>query len=215
MGCTLLKAGVVLGLIFLSACEKDGPDQEEIRGLVDRIDDANQNRNGEAAAASFTASSIARYPRLIKLALDGQRRQIEALDAWDMSEVLLMRTMARRKDIKDLDGRAYVVFATGRGWYRQDDPPTVELRSIRILRGGNEALARAIYNGDTDTAETLRFAREDGVWKLDEESWRPSFNQYIRERAADDGISIVEAILQEIEEQTGTTPPATIWNPMR
>lgn len=209
-----IVAPVFAALAFLSACDKDAPDKEEIQAVVDRIDEANENSNGEAAASLFTAESIARYGPVIKLGLDGKRKEIEALDAWDMFEVFLMRTHARRKDIQGLDPRSYVVYATSKGWYSGGDTTRSELRRIRIMRSGEEAIADVYFDGE-DAHTKLRFLREDGVWKLDENSWRAPFNRSIREMASDYEVTIPEAVMQLVEEQTGKKPPPTVWNPMR
>ncbi|MFM9996540.1 MAG: hypothetical protein ACKVU4_12165 [Phycisphaerales bacterium] len=216
--CRILSTALVAACVFavLPACEQEPPEADELRALVARIDAANQNADGATATASFTEGSIARYARRMELALNGKRKDVEALDAWDMSEVLRMRVRARRNDIEGLDPRAYVAFATSQGWYVQDESLQTELRSIRV--SGDTAYATARYTdeyGGEYESEMLTFRREDGVWKLDEDSWRGTFNRLTAERAADEGVSIAEALLMMIEEETGKPNPITVWSPMR
>ena len=211
---TLLVLLLGTFLACLAGCDAHAADKEEMQSVVDRLDEANESGNGQAAAALVTAESIARYGPVLKLGLDGKRKEIEALDAWDMTEVFLMRTLSKRKDLKDLDARGYVVYATSKKWYATGDSTPTELRRIRLLRSGDEATARVYYDGEYSGA-ILRFLREDGVWKLDENSWRGTFNRYIAEMASESEVSIPEAIMQMIEEERGTKPPPTVWNPMR
>lgn len=202
----------VLMLVAAVGCDAQAEDKEAIRASWETIDEANKSSNGEVAAAHFTSGSLARYPRLIKLALDGKKAELDKLDAWDLSEVLRMRTLSTRKDLEGLDGRAYVVYATSKGWYSWGDGPPEECRGIRIA--GDSAVVY-FYSEGEQTGESGRFEREDGVWKFDEESWRPTFNGYVREAAMEEGVTMPEFLISLIEEQSGVTPPATIWSPMR
>jgi hypothetical protein len=206
---------VVLGaltMVVLLGCDKQAPEKEAIRLSWRRIDQANEGKDGEAAASLFTAASIERYGPLIKLGLDGKKKELEGLDAWDLSEVFLMRMCATRKDLENLSPREYVVYATSQGWYVTGESQTAEPSRIRIT--GDKATVH-FYDGGEPTGETGRFVREDGVWKWDEESWRAGFNSYVRLSAAEEGVTIPEFLIADIEGRTGRTAPRNIWDPMK
>lgn len=201
----------------LGGCkEEEAPESDEIRALMARYVGAANNRDGETAAASITAGSIAQYGKLIELGLNGKRKDVEALDAMDLYEVLLMRVCARRRDIEGLDARAYVVYSTSQGWYVDDESLTIEIESIKVY--GDNAYAKAYFSDGFDKSLVgipLTFKREDGFWKIDENSWRGVFKQVAAERAQLDGVSLAQAVLSLVEEDTGKTAPITVWSPMR
>ncbi len=199
-------------LVPVTGCDKEAPEKEAIRLSWKRIDQANESKDGEGAASLFTASSIERYGPLIKLGLDGKKKDLEGLDPWDLSEVFLMRVCATRKDIEKLSPRDYVVYATSQGWYATGESQTAEPGKIRIT--GDKATVH-FYDEGKPTGETGRFFREDGVWKFDEESWRPEFNSFVRVSAREEGVDVPEFLVSMIEDRTGKTAPKNIWDPMK
>ncbi len=198
--------------LALGACEKPNPETQAIRAVFASMVQANLNSDGETAAAVITASSSERYPPLVRLAINADRAELERLDAWDLSEVLLMRLLGTRGELEGLDGRGYVAFAAGRGWYAID--PGVEQTVDRVRVSGDTATARLLIDGEP-TESFFTFRREDGVWKFDEESWRADYNAYIAEGADEAGVSIPEYIVQTLEEDHGREAPPSIWVPMK
>jgi hypothetical protein len=201
-----------LTVVALVGCDKEAPEKDAIRLSWKRIDQANESKDGETAASLFTASSIERYRPLIKLGLDGKKKDLEGLDAWDLSEVFLMRICATRKELEALDPRAYVVHATSQGWYVTGESQTAEPGKIRIT--GEKATVH-FYDGSKPTGDTGTFLKEGGVWKWDEESWRAGFNTYARLSAAEVGVTVPEFLIADIEDRTGKTAPKNIWDPMK
>lgn len=207
-----LRVAALLALLLalLSGCDAHAEDKAAIRLTMRQIEDANLASDGQMAASLFTAKSIERYPRLIQLAIHGTRSQLEALDAWDLDEVLRIRLLGNRKDYENLGAREYVAYATSKGWYVLPDYEYVELDRIAV--NGDTGSAREVYTGEA-TGFRLRFERENGVWKFDEESWRQGYNDTIAELADDEGLTIAEYLLAELEASTGKTAPPDIWGP--
>lgn len=201
-----------LVLLAQSGCDKDAADKQAIRATYQRIHEANQGWDGETAPSLFSASSIARYERLLNQGLDGRKAELERLDPWDLSEVFLMRIRATRKELEGLSARGYVVFATSKGWYRQSEAFIDEPRRIRI--NGDRATVHFYFEGEP-TGDKGAFVREDGVWKWDEESWRVGFNAYARAEAEGMGVPVHEYLVSTIEEESGKKAPANIWLPMK
>ena len=199
-------------MMLLGGCEQQAADKEGIRSVMVRIAEAYDARDGETVASLFTAESLARYGRLVQLGLNGSRNDVLALNAWDVREVLSMRLRAKRKDLKDLDPRAYVVYAVSHGWYDVQEPTLYELRFIRVR--GDEADADLYYN-DVEMSKGCGFMREGGVWKFDQGARARAYSRGIDARAAQEGVPVAELLLRRLEEITGIEAPPTIWDPMK
>jgi hypothetical protein len=207
----LWSIALVFG-VAAGGCDEHAEDKEEIRANWAQMIAARDNSQGETAVSLVTAQSIATYERLLRLALDGQKKELEQLDALDLCEVLLIRIGGKRKDLEGLTPRQYFVYATNQGWYKSTEPVTIEPGKIRI--NGDRAFVH-FYDGDEKTGETGVFLREDGVWKWDEESWRPGFNTWVRTMAEEEGVTIPEYLISMIEADHGKTAPKNVWMPMK
>ncbi len=206
---------VMLAVAFAAAaasCDEYAEDKEEIRENWAKMIAARDAKQGEVAVSLITAESIAAYERLLKLALDGKKQEIEQLDAADLWEVLVIRICGKRKDLEKLTPREYFVHATNQGWYVSTEPVTIEPGKIRI--NGDRAFVH-FYDGDEKTGETGVFLREDGVWKWEEESWRAGVNAYARAMADEEGVTVAEFLVSEIEADLGKTAPRNVWMPMK
>ena len=151
---SLVGRGLLAALfLFAFGCEPGGPDVEAIKLVWDQYDVANNTRDGELAASIFTDGTHAYYGRLLLQALDAPREQVLRLPLFDRSEILTMRHRATRAELEKLDGRAYVVFATRKGWYVSDPEDTEEV-TLRRIRVTNDIASAQIVLGGTPTGNS-------------------------------------------------------------
>lgn len=162
-----------------SGCDENSADAEAIQQVRTQYGEAVNTKNGKMAAELVTAASADRYRALVKVAIGGTRADLERLDAYDLREVLIARFNGDRREIEKLYGRAYIAYSTAKGWYGEylREPDT--LKGFKIK--GDYATAR--IDEQDSVVTTAAFWREEGKWRLDEESFRAGFNEYVSKAA--------------------------------
>jgi hypothetical protein len=207
---------LTLLLLPLVGCDAHASDKEEISAVFQQLDDCNRASDGKNVVEVFTKSSFEHNEQMLKAGLDGTPEQVRALPPTDMLEVLRMRLLATREELEKLDGRGYVRFATGKGWYASAaaELPDQRLTRFKFSADGREAHAQAVFRGDR-TGTRIHFIHEDGAWRYDEALAMREFDRGYRAAAHDEGMKLDQFILSELENETGKEVPNTIWQPMR
>jgi hypothetical protein len=151
---------------------------------------------------------------VIKVALDGTKEEVQALGPTQRLEVLLIRLMAKRKDVERLDGREYCEFATSRGWYVT--PPLEQTNDTlkKITVRGNNASGQ-LYSDGQKTGLTMRFVKQGGKWRFDEPDAVAQWDRTWQQAASLEGASVTKLILEELEVRTGKEVTDAIWKPMK
>ncbi len=195
-------------------CDKHQADKEAIRDVFSQYGAARQAKNGVHAASLVTANTLEYFRNLVKVGLDGKKADIAKLCAADRSEIVMMRNRATRSQLKNLDGKGYIVFAYTQGWYENDGIDALELGKITVSDSCDRASAQVTFQGEM-VGYFVVFVKEGEAWKLDETSIFPLFSNSWAVAAAEAGITEDQVILQEEEQRTGKPVSPTVWDPMR
>ena len=215
--------GLMLAALVMLACQgcKDpnAEDKAAIRRLMNEYHAANQERHGKAIVEMMTSETLRHYTELLRLGMDGAEAEIRRLGAFDRHEVFLMRTLATRKDLKGMDGRAYQIWATGQGWYVSEedelDSWTDGMSDIKVDLDGKGAWCY-ILEDHKRTRFMLRFVKGAERWQFEETSVYEYYDEWTKELAAEVGISQDDLLLDFIEESTGIEiDRKAIWKPMK
>lgn len=214
-----LLALALLMLLAGSCADPQAQEKAAIRQLMRDYHAAAQDQKGEWAVSLVTPASLTHYTEVVKLALDGTEAQVRTRTAFDRTEIILIRTLAKRKDIKGMDGRAYQKWATEQGWYVSDEDLysdwTEGMSDIRIDSSGDAAWCY-IREGRKPTRFMLRFAKVNGKWLFDETSVHEYFNHWTAQEAKDLGMSHDQFLVLWLEDFYGfEVDVKNIWKPMK
>jgi hypothetical protein len=194
--------------ILLPGCED--PSAPEIRASFDEINRLFDTREGEKAVALLAPPSIRQYDQWLPYARSATRDQIAALPAVDRAEILMMRHRLTRSELETLDGRAYLILGTNRGWFATDsNSADIQLGRIRVR--DTTASAEIIDDGERSNA-TYNFELIDGVWRLDWVGIDALFNEWVAEAAAEYGVTEDEILVSQEEMDSGANVREDIWD---
>lgn len=204
-----LLAAVLLALFpFLTGCEP--AEAGDVQYYYDAINRAFDSADGQGAVALLARRSIEQYDHAVQMAKTGTREQIKNLPGVERGDILMMRHRLTPEELAPLDGRAWLILATDRGWMAHD-PDEVRLELGRITVNGDTASAEIVVEGER-TGAFYDFVREDGVWKLDWIRVDKLFNRWIAEGAAEAGMSEDEYLIMWEEQETGRPVRPDIWD---
>jgi|GEM_PF-3545576 len=216
----ILVAVVVflISVLGLSGCEDpDAAEKEAILASLWQLDQAYVDCDGAAAVAMMSSKALAEYTRMVKLALDGTRIQVLGLEPGELMQVLQLRNRLTRAQLENMDGAGYQEFATNECWYIDLDLEEVAYASLidDIKVYGDLAHAAILDEDGKDSGLVVEFAKEDGVWKVNEFCFQRLFNEYVYSLAAQEGMEVAELLIEVEEMEWGNTIRRSIWEPLR
>lgn len=232
---------LLLGILCLglSAC-KEKPEQQAVRQAWDAYSSAIESADGPTVAKHSSDSTLKYYERLLKTGLEMPAQQVWALPPIEMREVLMMRNRATRSQLKGYTGKGYIIYSTNQGWnLGGGDDTEWEFRDIKVT--GDKATARMVEviprNIAMDLAGlsrraslraaarrerkreprsyALSFVKEEQVWKFDETTLHPRFNNEITLAAKQFRMPVREMLMDIESEESGKDVSMKTWDPMR
>lgn len=204
-------AAVFAMILIVPACTRN-PDASEIRrNFLDYLR-AHDQRNGVRYTELITKASQDRYGALLTTALKGRKTEVLALRPADKWDVLAMRVMGERGVLRKLDGPGYCRWHIEQGWGGELGEVTIKLSGIRV--SGTTASAEVVV-GMFKTGTRYSFAKEDGIWKVDEAASLGDWDRSIKEDAAAENMKLDEYILGCITFNAGLdAQPTDAWDRM-
>ena len=208
----------LISVLGLSGCEDpDAAEKEAILASLRQLDQANIDCNGAAAVAVMSSKGIAAYTRLVNLALDGTRVEVLGLEPSELMQVLQLRNRLTRAQLEQMDGADYQEYATSECWYVAEDYEDVGYESsiddIKVY--GDLAHAAILDEDGKDSGLVVEFAKEDGVWKVNEFCFHRLYNEYLYSVAAQEDMEVAELLVVIEEMDWGNDIRRSIWEPMR
>jgi hypothetical protein len=208
---------VVVAVLFAMLAMCSGCKDDETRRKLPFVDltkqyyGANNEQKGEQVVSLLSKSSFDRYTRLMELALNAERSTVLKLPGHDRFEVLLIRQMMTRAQVKKMDARGYIVHATNEGWWVGDKPD--------FLYGklsANETDAMLEYRDTLDDPwRGMYFVKEDGQWKIDEAETLRQDAAWVTNEARKQKIDEDDLIVMWIEEIAGEDLKENILEKMK
>ncbi|HKB37512.1 MAG TPA: hypothetical protein VKD72_13780 [Gemmataceae bacterium] len=197
---------------LLTGCEKNRADKLDIQAVWNEYWSPSNPTDGEAAATILTSNSFDYYARAMQLAMSASAAETKKLSPALKDLVLRIRTRTTRDKISKLDGRGFVVWSVSQGWSEGvERDEVIELGSVSVH--GTNASARMIETGKP-TSYMATFRKEDGAWRLDENSVYAIIDELIARFAREQGTDVDRLILSQYKDEHGYLPGEAIWNPM-
>ena len=222
---------VSLLTLFLQGCDKHAQDRAAIHHVIEKVITARDERNGEAYSQLIAADNLDYYARTLKIALSGKKADITALPFHQRYEILLVRLLGTKKELKALDGKGYVAWAVSNGLYEYMPSPNADLnigdltfrqdeaycdlvvkteRKVRLHRRGSTTITE-----EKPTPYTLRFSLEGGQWKFDENTFNKALDIQIQTEINQAGVDEDKVLIGMLKENTGMDIPPHIWTMMK
>lgn len=212
---TALGASALVLLGAAAGCEDEhAAEKEAILTCLRQLDEANQDCDGAAAVALMSQRGLDEYTRLVKIALDGSKTDVQSLSPLEMMQVIEMRHRIPLRQLEKMDGRAYQEFATSDCWYTGAEG-SYEDSVGEIFVSGDTAYADVLDFDGNKSGVQGHFEREDGVWKVNEFSFHRVWDEELTKLAAENNVTIPEMVVLFEEWDTGKKIRKSIWEPMR
>jgi hypothetical protein len=214
-----LVAALVLMFGTAGCSDPQAEDKAAIRQTLLAYDAANRERNGKAVVELMSPGTLEFYTKLVRVALDGSEAESRALPAHYRMELIRMRTLATRKDLKGMDGKAFQSWATTQGWYAMDTDGWASLTrgasDIKIDLDGKGAWCYIFEDGKR-TSFMLRFEKVGDQWRFDETSASDHFDDWTKKWARDERMTQDELLVEMVSEELGVEIDSkAIWRPMK
>jgi hypothetical protein len=174
--------------------------EAEIRALFDRYVKLSRARDGDGVTALVTASTHAYFEGMRSAALSAPAADVKGRGLYDKLTVLTLRKLVPVDKLRSFSGRELVAFIVKTDGATDGEK---ELTTIRFV-ASHEALA-SVRAGGKSLPESLRVAREGGVWKMDTVSFSQALSSVMRQELASGGFSEDEWLLDglDAEERKG------------
>lgn len=207
---------LTLAALLLPACEdsSSAAEKEAILDCLRQLDEANAACDGAGAVAVMSQRGLDEYTRLVRLALDGSKSDVQSLSPLEMWQVIEMRHRIPLRELEKMDGRAYQEYATSQCWYSEGEGEW-EDGIGEIYVSGDTAYAEVLDFDGKKTGVQGHFEREDGVWKVNEFSFQRVWDDELRKLAAENNISVPDMVVRFEEMATLENVRSRIWEPMR
>lgn len=204
-------------LVLSSGCDKHREERAAIKQCLRDLSTAYQNRNGHQASELVTQGSLDYYGKLLKVALDGKREEVQAMNAFDQFEILTIRLKSSRASLKGLDGRGYQTFTTDQNWWSAPDYEGESWAdSMSTLQIDEQATKAWCYitEGFKRTPFRMEFEKTNGKWRLNELTVREYFADAMKKEADSRRMPLDRFLLTALREEHDVPVTPKIWDPM-
>lgn len=209
-------------LLLGTGCEPKSADHKAVANVWEQIMSAWESSNGKAVVALSSKGTIEYYDRLVKLGLGATASEVKKLTPFEKLEIVMMRHRGKRSELRKLDGKGYIEYATSKGWYSgggdPEGPLYYELGKIKVGKDKVSAWAEVYFNDDNKRRKSdyaVKFFKEDGAWKLDETSIHLMLSHEIGYYARMLEMNVDSFIVMIEEESSGFDVPDSIWSTMQ
>ena len=235
---TLSALLVSILCLGLGVC-KEKPEQQAVRQAWEAYSTAMESMDGPTVAKHSSDSTLKYYERLLKTGLTAPAQQVWGLPPVEMREVLMMRNRATRSQLRGYTGKGYLIYATNQGWGLGGGDDT-EWKFTEIKVTGDKATAKmvevipmsvrnlAVLSRRARVREaarrerqrqarsyTLSFVLEESVWKFDETTLHPRFNNELSLAAKQFRVPMREILMDLESDESGKDGTMKTWDPMK
>lgn len=187
------------------------PESDAIRAAFQSYRRAILNDDGETAASLVASPTLRYYERMRKLSLRASRIETESLAFGNEFIVLISRSKISAQELREMDGRSYIVYAVEHGWVGKQSVMGLEPGKIQTL--GDTAVLHASSSSGKGTIP-FTLLREEGKWKIDLVPSMTRANVTFRALARQQGVSEDELLRDLLEAVLGSRPADALWDPL-
>jgi hypothetical protein len=186
-------------------------DEAAIRKCLDDYRRAMAARDGQAAVALVTASTLDYYDRMRQKALMAGEPEVRAMSLSDRMMVLFYRHMLDVDQLQSKQGRELFVYSVEQGWGGSQSAGQASLGTITV--NGDSASGQILANGRPAPLQ-FSFAKEQGAWKLDLLPLLEFADRTLNMAIQLGGQSGDAIVIEALQQTTGRAPSPDIWQPL-
>lgn len=202
---------VILALLLpLPAAAQDEATSEVRESFLD-YKAAILSGDGETAAELVTQRTHALYRGFADSALRLDKPRLDELHVMDRMSVMQLRHQMTRQQLESMSGGEIVAYAVDNGWIGKDGAARLQVGDFTVE--GDSASAPILGGDGKETLLRMRFAREDGLWRLDLVEMMALTRVAIAQAIRQTGMSEDTFILVFLEAASGRKPSPDIWSP--
>ncbi len=200
-------------LLLAGAVHAD--DTMDVRAAFDRYRAALTAKDGAAAAAMVTPSSIAYHERLRDQALHAPRQEVSALPMADRLMVFRLRHEFTADELRPRSGADLIRTSAEEAWSSPKPLQVLTIASVERTQGA--AVAIPTRAGEPVPLR-LVFRPASGGWQLDlvalARSSDAALESSLRFRAKRAGVDLDTAVKWAIEDTSGHLVDKDLWSPL-
>ena len=174
--------------------------------------DAILSDRGKEAVAFVDSRTVKYYADILQKTKTLDSTGVDKLPIMDKLTILMLRHLATKQEIMQLDGRSFLVYAIERGMVGKTSVQQISIGAIKIT---DDMATGQVMVGETLTPLTYKFYKEEGAWKMDITCVLPEGNAALKKVIQDSGQPENEFLQMVIENVTGTASVNNIWKPIQ
>ena len=205
-----------LALAFSSTMAEAGGEEAAIRTCFKNYQAAIAKKDGSAAAALISSTTLKYYAGILDLALNADEAKLRKQGHYRKTMALLVRHEAPdlyRQLNGNTNGSNFFALVVSNGWGGEIGSAGLELgkitKDVDIL-----ASAPAVLNGQETPARFVFELERDG-WKFSLLDVIVRVDQIMKEKQKNSSVNADDAIIQAIEKRSGRTVSKDIWKPLK
>jgi len=167
--------------------------------------------DGETAAELVTERTRTLYREFADDALTLDKPGLDGLHVMDRISVMQLRHQMTRQQLESMNGGEIVAYAVDHGWIGKDGAARLQIGNFTVE--GDSASAPILGGDGKETLLRMRFAREQGLWRLDLVEMMALTRVAIAQAIRQTGLTEDEFILFALEATSGRKPGPEIWSP--
>ena len=152
-----------VSLLLLTGCGNKN-DIKEIRKCYEGYKSSILNQSGNAAVRFIDQNTISHYTTMLDYAKTIKSKELQKLPLIDKIAVLTIRHHATIEDLNAMDGKTLFIWATNKGMLGDENLEKNTLGDVVVEK--NKARGGILLD-EKNTPASLKFAKEQGWWKID------------------------------------------------
>ena len=124
----------------------------------------------------------------------------------------MTRNRASAAQLEVLTGEDYLVWTTNEGWFANGDSGWSTAFGTITVKG--DFATGVVLQDGKPTGDKVHFLKDDGRWRLDETTMGQHMDQWYRDLAKFEGVSVDDLLVFIDEEDSGKEISDSIWQPM-
>lgn len=182
---------------LLGGCDEHASDKEAIVESFYKLTESAAASDGKEFVKWLSPNTFEYYQKVIKIALDAKKEDVERLAPFEKYDVFELRGKASRAVISKLDAKTVLELACDDGWFSQAQPHMIKLSNWRFYEGEAYAQPSSFFYR-IRPGTWMRFVRHEGRWTFDFESLKSNYDHMVEQEAQRDRISPDYAIMREL-----------------